>query len=71
MHSGLSNPSLFNPPAQMAPAINMFRDLVLKDLATLPPKKIYNHSFSKAGLKSLCERQDLVIRPMDKGKAVG
>lgn len=40
-HSGLSNASVFNPPGTLSPSINVFRDLVLKDLEklriTLPP----------------------------------
>lgn len=38
VHSGLANPSLFNPPGPIAPSINVFWDLVLKDLDHLPKK---------------------------------
>lgn len=54
----------------MAPAVNIFKDLVLKDLAQLPLKRIYLHSLPNAVLRSLCERKDLVIRPADKGGCI-
>lgn len=40
VHSGLSNPSLFSPPVPVAPAVKIFRDLVLEDLAKLPEKHV-------------------------------
>lgn len=67
VHSGLANPSLFNPPCSTAPSIKVFRDLVLKDLDKLPSKKVYSDPNLKIGLKSLCERKNLIIRPADKG----
>ena len=67
IHTGLSNPSLFNPPGTMAPNIKVFRDLVIKDLEQLPLKRNYSDLNVKLGLKTLCERKDLVIRPGDKG----
>lgn len=66
----LSKPSLFSPPVPATPAVTIFSDLVLKDLAKLPPKKIFNQSFSMAGFKSLCDRKDLVVRPADKGGGI-
>lgn len=70
VHSGLANPSLFSPPIPTAPAVNIFKDLVLKDLVKLPPKKNFNQSFSMEGFKSLCDRKDLVVRPANKGGAI-
>lgn len=70
VYSGLSNPSLFSPPVPPAPTVTIFRDLVLKDLAKLPPKKIFNQSFPMAGFKSLCDRKNLVVRPADKGGGI-
>lgn len=70
VHSGLANPSLFNPPVPAAPAVNIFRDLVLKDLPDLPIKKCQNFSMNKKGLKSLCGRKDLIVRPADKGGGI-
>lgn len=70
VHSGLSNPSLFNPPVPTAPAVTIFKNLVLKDIATLPIKKQYNHSFPRRGLKSLCDKKDLIVRPADKGGGI-
>lgn len=41
--------------------------MVLKDLESLPKKRIYDHPDLRIGLKSLCERKYLIIRPADKG----
>lgn len=68
--SGLSNTTLFNPPSQLAPAIKMFRNLVLQDLASLPLKRTQVNPLSSAGLKSLWEQKDLVIRSANKGGGI-
>ena len=70
VHSGLANPSLFNPSGNMAPAINVFRSLVLQDLDVLPNKRIHVDPRVKTGLKQLCDQKDLIIRPADKGGAI-
>lgn len=70
VYAGLSNPSLFNPPVPTASAIKVFRELVLNDLHKLPLKKTFNHSSGNAGLRSLCDSRDLVIRPVDKGGGI-
>lgn len=69
VHSGLSNPSLFNPPGIMAPSIIVFRSLVLQDLDKLPNKIIHTNP-AITGLKSLCERKNLIIHPTDKGGGI-
>lgn len=70
IHSGLANPSLFNPPAPIAASIKVFRDLVLTDLEELPKKNIYSDPNIKIGLTSLCQRKDLIICPADKGGGI-
>lgn len=70
VHSGLSNSSLFTPPVPMAPAVKIFRDLVLDDLAKLPEKRIRHPPISKEGLQSLCSRKNIVVRPADKGGGI-
>lgn len=70
VHLGLSNPSLFNPPVPVAPAVSIFKDLVLSDLAQLPIKKTYSHPLFQAGLKLLSENKDIVIGPADKGGGI-
>lgn len=69
MHSGLSNPSLFNPPGSLAPSVQVFKNLVLEDLEKLSrnKKRVYIKSEVKKGLEMLCERKNLIIRPADKG----
>lgn len=70
IHSGLCNPSLFNPPVPASLSINIFKDLVLGDLDALTINKPHNNPSVKAGLKQLCERKELVVRPADKGGAI-
>lgn len=70
VHSSLSNPSLFSPPVPIAPAVKIFRDLVLRDLAKLPLKRTHHSPLLKGGLESLCARKDLVVRPADKGGGI-
>lgn len=60
VHSGLSNPSLFNPPGSIAPSINVFRSLVLQDLDKLPNKRVNINPTIK------CEHKNLTICPADK-----
>lgn len=62
---GLSNPSLFN-----SLSINIFKDLVLKDLDKLTIKQPHKHPSIKLGQRQLYERNDLVIRPADKGGGI-
>lgn len=67
-HSGLSNASLFNPPGALAPSIRVFRDVLLKDLDEMPIKKVRSNPVFSAGLDSLCDNKELVIRLADKGQ---
>lgn len=52
----------------MAPSINVFRELVLRDLESLPKKRFYDDPNIKLGIKQL--RKDLIIRPADKGGGI-
>lgn len=70
VHSGLSKPSLFNPPNPIALSINVFRDFALKDLEKLPTKNINEHPESRVGLKQLCERKNRIVRPTNKGGGI-
>lgn len=69
-HSNLSNASLFNPPGPVAPAIRVFRDVVLRDLEQIRVKKANLHKDLQVGLESLCHNKSLVIRPADKGGGI-
>ena len=70
VHSGLRNPSLFNPSVPAAAAVNIFKDLVLKDLAEIPDRRNSHHPVSSVGFKSLCQNKDIIIRPADKGGGI-
>lgn len=70
VHSGLSNPSLFNPSVPVASSVNVFKELVLKDLKSLPVKKFHNYPIPKEGFQSLCNRKDIIVRPADKGEGI-
>lgn len=47
--------------------MEVFRNMVIKDLDTLKIRKVNDPSYIKRGIESLIERKDLVIRPADKG----
>lgn len=66
-HSGLTNASLFNSPGALAPSLKVFRDVVLRDFDQVPINRVKTDREFVAGLDSLCEKKDLVIRPADKG----
>lgn len=70
LHSGLANASLFNPPGVLAPSLNVFRDVILRDLESLKVNKARNSKIMQEGLDSLCQNKDLVIRLADGGGIV-
>lgn len=57
VHSGLCN----------APALRVFRDVMLKDLDLLEVKKARLSKTLQEGLDSLCKNKDIVIMPAAKG----
>lgn len=54
--SGLRNRSLFNPPQTANHQVEVFKQLVLKDLETLTIKKSLNPNHIKEGVKALEKR---------------
>lgn len=68
--SGLRNKSIFNPQISNNQYIEVFKNLVLKDIEDLPLKKRVNPDYIRDGIKSLEERCDIIIRPADKGGGV-
>lgn len=48
----------------------MFQNVVLKDLERLPNKRTYKDPAIAAGLKSLCNEKNLIIRPAGKGSGI-
>ena len=68
--SGLKNRSLFNPQNSNNHYIEVFKQLVLKDIDELPQKKKVNPEFIKEGIKTLEKNKDIIIRPADKGGGV-
>lgn len=61
--SGLKNKSIFNPQISNNHYIEVFKNLVLKDIEVLPLKKRVNPDYIRDGIKSLEERCDIIIRP--------
>lgn len=66
-HSGLWNKSVFNPLNTDNKCMNVFKNMVMKDLDSLRIKKVQDPLFIKRGIESLEKRKDIVIRPTDKG----
>lgn len=56
-------------PGNMATNVNVFRDLVVKDLENLKTKLVQPQQDIKIGMDTLCNRKDIVVRPADKGGA--
>lgn len=69
VHTNLRNASTFNPPLANNNKVNLFRDLVLKELEEkkLPPRQYMD---GMEGVKTLCENKNLIIRPADKGGGI-
>ena len=67
--SGLKNKSLFNPQISNNHFIEVFKQLVLKDIEELPVKGV-NPRYIKEGIESLEDKKNVVIRPADKGGGV-
>lgn len=65
--SGLRNKSLFNPANSANQHVEVFKNLVLKDLDKVVPKRNINPSHIQEGMEQLQERKNIVIRPADKG----
>lgn len=68
--SGLRNKSLFNPPQQANHQVEVFKQLVLRDLEDLPVKKSLNPKYIREVIKALEARKDVIICPADKGGGV-
>lgn len=68
--SGLKNKSLFNPPQPSNHHVEVFKQLILKDLEALQVKKSLNPKHIKEGVQALEKRKDVVVRPADKGGGV-
>lgn len=66
-HTNLSNASLFNPLSLTASSVQVFKELVLKDLLALKIPKQRGTSEFQTSLKQICKRNDIVICPADKG----
>lgn len=66
--SGLQDKSIFNAHNNN-PHIEVFKNLVLKDIEGLAPTKRVSPDYIK-GIKLLEERKAIIIRPADKGDEV-
>lgn len=68
--SGLKNKSLFNPVNTANKHVEVFKNLVLKDLDKVVPKRNINPPHIQEGMEQLQDRKSIVIRPADKGGGV-
>lgn len=68
--SGLKNKSIFNPQNSNNHFIEVFKNMVLKDIEELAPKKRVNPDYIKEGIKSLEDKKNIIVRPADKGGGV-
>ena len=66
-HSTLRNKSVFNPQYTDTKHLDVFRNLVCKDLDSLRIKKVKDSQCIQRGIASLEKRNEIVIRPADKG----
>lgn len=65
--SGLRNKSAFNPPQASNHHVEVFKQLVLKDLEGVVPKKYVNPRYIQEGIEALENRKNVIIRPAHKG----
>ena len=70
VYSNLRNKSVFKPPISNDGHIEAFRRMVLKDLYDMKIKRISDPGDIKNGIRKLEERNDVVVRPADKGGAI-
>lgn len=69
-HTKLSNALLFNPPGFVAPSIQIFKEMVVKDLVALKIPRSNKNSDFQTSMKQICARNDIIIRPADKGGGI-
>lgn len=68
--SGLKNKSLFNPVNTTNQHVEVFKNLVLKDLDKVVPKRNINPPHIQEGIEQLQDSKSIVIRPAYKGGGV-
>lgn len=68
--SGLQSTSLFNPLITLNHHIEMFKQLVLKDLENITPKNNIDPRYIQKGIQALEKRNNIIVRPADKGGQV-
>lgn len=68
--TNLRNNSVFNPHVANNKYVDLFKKLVTTELEQLPIKRAYEHRDFKKGLSALEKRDDIVIRPADKGGGI-
>lgn len=69
-HSILHNKSIFNPVVMDNKHIEVLKKLVLEDVRALKIKKKEEPAHIKKGIKTLLRRNDVIIRPADKGGGI-
>lgn len=66
-HSTLKNKLLFNPPPGSEGHIDVFKRMVTQDLNKIQIKKAWDPMEIRRGIKQLKEKNNIVIKPVDKG----
>lgn len=69
-HFNLANASLFNPPGRLTPSVQVFRDVLLRDLGNIRLKKTHLTKSLQSGLDQLCENKEIIIHPADEGGGI-
>lgn len=66
-HTNFSNASLFNPLGFVAPSVQIFKEMVLKDIVALKAPRFRSNNDFQCNWKQIGARNDIVICPADKG----
>lgn len=65
-HTKLFNASLFNPPGFAAPSVQIFKEMVVRDLVALKTPRFNDNNDFQISMKQICARNNIIIRPADK-----
>lgn len=67
VHSNLLNKSTFNPPNIDNKYLEVFKNMVFKDLEGLKVRKVADPQYVRIGMESLEKQKEIIICPADTG----